>query len=124
MGDHVWEIRSAEGGSLGLEFATARIQATQRLLAHALPRKISVEVRGDDGSRVARGEDLQADGDSPMACLTIDGATVRREQLWPDESDVGTLVILPGGEVGTLTAWWNAADGSEWRWQVEFYNHR
>ena len=35
----------------------------------------------------------------------------------------GALVILPGGEVGTLVAWWNAADGSEWRWRVEFYNH-
>jgi hypothetical protein len=32
-------------------------------------------------------------------------------------------VILPGGEVGTLIRWWNTEDGSEWRWQVEFYNH-
>jgi len=31
---------------------------------------------------------------------------------------------VPGGEVGILTAWWNAEDGSSWRWQVEFYNHR
>jgi hypothetical protein len=33
-------------------------------------------------------------------------------------------VVLPGGEVGILLAWWNAEDGSEWRWQVEFYNQR
>ncbi len=34
------------------------------------------------------------------------------------------MVILPGREVGQLLQWWNAEDGSEWRWQVEFYNHR
>ena len=124
MTDHVWEIRSSEGGSLGLEFATARIQATDRLLAHALPRSITVEVRGEDGSRIARAEGLDADGDAPMARLTIDGATVRREQIWPGESDLGAPVILPGGEVGTLTAWWNAEDHSEWRWSVEFCNKR
>ena len=26
--------------------------------------------------------------------------------------------------VGRIVAWWNADDGSEWRWQVELYNHR
>jgi hypothetical protein len=34
------------------------------------------------------------------------------------------MVILPGGEVGELLKSWNAKDGSEWRWQIEFYNHR
>ena len=38
--------------------------------------------------------------------------------------DLGSLIILPGGEVGTLLEWWNAEDGSEWRWRIEFYNHR
>jgi hypothetical protein len=32
-------------------------------------------------------------------------------------------VILPGGEIGILTAWWNADDGSEWRWSIELRNH-
>lgn len=122
--DHVWDIRSTEGGSLGLDFAHARIQATDRLLAHALPRTISVEVRAEDGSRVARAEDLEGGGDSPMARLTIDGSHVRRQQIWPEGPDLGTSVVLPGGEVGTLTAWWNADDHSEWRWSVEFCNER
>jgi hypothetical protein len=26
--------------------------------------------------------------------------------------------------VGVLTAWWNAEDGSAWRWSVEFSNRR
>jgi hypothetical protein len=33
-------------------------------------------------------------------------------------------VVLPGGEAGVLTAWWNAEDGSAWRWSVEFSNRR
>ena len=41
-----------------------------------------------------------------------------------DNEDVGRLVLLPGGEVGTLLRWWNADDHSEWRWQIELYNHR
>jgi hypothetical protein len=49
---------------------------------------------------------------------------VRREDRWPTQADLGSLVILPGGEVGVLTAWWNADDGSAWRWSVEFSNRR
>ena len=33
-----------------------------------------------------------------------------------------TLYVL--AVIGMCGAWWNAADASEWRWQVEFYNHR
>jgi hypothetical protein len=46
------------------------------------------------------------------------------EDGWPSQEDLGRLVILPGGEAGILKAWWHAEDQSEWRWQVEFYNHR
>jgi hypothetical protein len=31
--------------------------------------------------------------------------------------------VVPGGEAGELKSWWNADDGSEWRWRLEFYNH-
>ena len=124
VSDQVWDIRSTEGGSLGLEFAHARIASTDRSLAHALPRTISVEVRAEDGSTLAEAEELEADGDSPMARLTIEGGSIRREQIWPDDADIGTPVILPGGEVGILTAWWNADDHSEWRWSIELRNKR
>jgi hypothetical protein len=59
-----------------------------------------------------------------MARLTVQGEQITRADLWPTRADIGRLVILPGGEVGKLVSWWNAEDGSEWRWQVEFYNHR
>jgi hypothetical protein len=59
-----------------------------------------------------------------MAILTRGGDQVARQDRWPTKEDIGQLVLLPGGEVGVLVQWWNAEDGSEWRWQVEFYNHR
>jgi hypothetical protein len=86
---------------------------------------IRVEVSDESGRRIAFGDQLELKGDSgPMTRLTRDGATITREDRWPAQGDLGDLVILPGGEVGRLTAWWNAEDGSEWRWSVEFYNHR
>jgi hypothetical protein len=36
----------------------------------------------------------------------------------------GTLIIVAGGEVGTLQKWWNYAEQQQWRWNMEFYNHR
>lgn len=47
-----------------------------------------------------------------------------RQDRWPTKEDIGQLVLLPEGEVGVLIQWWKAEDGSEWRWQVEFYNQR
>jgi hypothetical protein len=32
-------------------------------------------------------------------------------------------VLLAGGEVGGLTAWWNAPDYAAWRWSIELCNH-
>lgn len=122
MATHLWHVRSLEGGSTGLEFANARLAAADTVLAHALPRVISVEVRDEGGARVARADRLDADGETPMARLTIADGTLRRAQIWPDDGDLGTPVILPGGEVGILTGWWHAEDHSEWRWSLELQN--
>lgn len=59
-----------------------------------------------------------------MTRLAQEGGRIERADRWPTATDLGCPVLLPGGEVGILLAWWNAADGSEWRWQVEFYNHQ
>jgi hypothetical protein len=59
-----------------------------------------------------------------MARLSLVDGQLRREDRWPTDDDLGALVILPGGEVGKLVAWWNADDGSAWRWQAEFSNSR
>ena len=59
-----------------------------------------------------------------MAILARRGDQVACQDRWPTKEDIGQLVLLPEGEVGVLIQWWKAEDGSEWRWQVEFYNQR
>jgi hypothetical protein len=120
-----WELWFPDAAATGLPFARGRLDATDVLWVHAAPETLTVTVREGDERIVARGERLERAGERfPMTRLSKHGAEVRREDRWPTQGDVGARVILPGGEVGTLTAWWNAADGSEWRWQVEFYNQR
>lgn len=121
---YTWDLRNPDGGMLGLEFARGVADATDCLLAHSLPERVSVAVTDDCGDVVAKGDELAGDGTSPMARLWLRGERIERENVWPDETDLGRAVILPGGEVGILRAWWNADDGSAWRWQVEFANSR
>lgn len=120
---YTWELRNPDGGMLGFEFAKSVSDEFDEILVHALPSKIDVVVRSD-GEKVAESSGLAADGDTPMARFELSEGEVRRTQVWPSDEDLGKPVILPGGELGILKSWWNAEDGSEWRWQVEFYNHR
>ncbi len=78
----------------------------------------------ENGQHLAEGNDREQTDDTPITRLTRRGDTVEREDIWPADEDIGRLVLLPGGEAGKLLQWWNAPDHSEWRWQVEFYNHR
>lgn len=120
-----WEIWYPEAAANGLLVARGRLDATTSLWLHAAPPTLAVTVRDAADRPVAGGEGLARAGEQlPMTRLWIDGGAVRREDRWPTDADLGGLVILPGGEVGVLTAWWHAADGSAWRWSVEFYNHR
>jgi hypothetical protein len=120
----LWDLWYPHAAATGLPFARGRLEATDTLLVHAPPASLAVEVRSVDGVRLAFGQDLAQTADRPMARLARHGNRVQREDIWPTEHDLGALVILPGGEVGVLRQWWNAADGSQWRWQIELYNHR
>ena len=120
----VWDLWYPGAAATGIPFARGRLEETNVLLVHAAPPVLTVEVRSEQGERLAYAKDLKQTADRPVARLTILGDRISRVDLWPEASEVGRLVILPGGEVGKLIAWWNAQDGSEWRWQVEFYNHR
>jgi len=123
MGEtYVWELRNPGGGALGLEFARGTSAPTDVLLVHAAPSRLNVEVRTWEGQLVAVGRNLRHEEVAPMSKLTISGDKVARENVWPTEDDVGQPVILPGGEVGILKAWWNDEVGQEWRWSVEFAN--
>jgi hypothetical protein len=121
---HIWDLWYPNAAAQGLPFARGRLDETDVLLVHALPDVVRVEVRADDGTLVARGDQLTRTADRPMARLTRAGSWITREDVWPTPHDIGAPVLLPGGEVGILKAWWHAPDGQSWRWQVEFYNHR
>jgi hypothetical protein len=120
----IWDLWFPGAAATGLPFARGRLDATEVIIVHAAPDVLDVEVRTDDGRVLARGVNLTRDQDTPMARLTRRGDDIEREDIWPSAEDIGQQVILPGGEVGILIAWWNAADASEWRWRVEYYNHR
>jgi hypothetical protein len=122
---HTWEIWYPGAGATGLEIARARIDPQQAVWVHAVARKVAVTVRQGDDRVIARGEPLTRDGAYvPMTRFRIEGDTVQREDRWPTDDDLGSVVILPGGEAGMLTAWWNAEDRSAWRWSLELSNRR
>ena len=123
-----WDLWFPDAGATGLSFARGRLDRTDTLWVHAAPPSLNVTVRGADGQVLATGENLARAGERlPLTRLSRrtsgNGAVIQRQDRWPTDADLGAVVILPGGEVGKLVAWWNAEDGSEWRWQVEFYNH-
>ena len=120
----LWDLWYPQAGATGISFARGKLAATNILIVHAPPASLTVEIRSDKGRRLAYGQDLAQTADRPMAILTRRENRVTRQDRWPTKKDIGQCVLLPGGEVGVLIQWWNAEDGSEWRWQVEFYNHR
>ena len=120
----LWDLWIADTGATGVSFARGRLNPTKVLLVHAAPQQLNIEVRNDSGEVLARGNDLLRTASSPMARLRRQENTITREDIWPTEADYGAPVLLPGGEVGILEQWWNDPAHQEWRWRVEFYNHR
>lgn len=119
-----WDVRSGDGGMNGLEFTRATTAGGfRRVLVHAAPAQMQIEIRAEDDQLVVRGE-LERDGDySPMTLVEIDGGRLHRQEIWPDDTVLGLPVLLAGGEVGLLQRWEHAEDRSWWRWSVEFSNH-
>jgi hypothetical protein len=121
-----WDLWFPSAGATGVSFARSRVEAKaagDRLLVHAAPPELDVTVRGEDGRVLAEGLGLARGAPGPMSYLVRRGDHVRLEDGWPTQGDLGRLVILPGGEAGILQSWWHAEDHSEWRWQIELYNH-
>ena len=119
-----WEVWFPAAAANGLLVARARVDPARVMWLHAAPEVIAVVVREGEESILSRADELKRAGRYlPMTRLERAGASIAREDRWPTDADLGALVLLPGGEVGTLTSWWNAVDGSEWRWQIELYNH-
>lgn len=122
----LWDLWFPDVGATGISFARSRVDdqvAGNRLLVHAAPPKLDVAVRDQDGKLIAQGNGLERGQSGPMSYLLRQDDTILLEDGWPTPDDLRRLVILPGGEAGILKAWWHANDHSEWRWQLEFYNH-
>ena len=119
-----WEVWYPRAAATGLLVGRGLLDPTDRLILHAAPEVMTVEVYDEGRKRLAYGKDLPRTQDSPMCLLRREGDRITREDIWPGESDIGAPVLLPGGEVGILQSWWHAEDRLEWRWQVEFYNSR
>ena len=116
---YTWIVR-APGGADGVVFARGRSAPLDRILVHAPPPTIDVEVFEDGERLVATGSDLRADDDAgPIQSVTVDDARVTRSSVDPVD-EVGAIVLLGGGEIGTLTAWEWSEDRSRWRWSVRF----
>ena len=127
MADHLetWDLWLPGPGATGLPFARSRINAKDagdRVLVHAAPQRLQVTVTDAAGLVIARSDRLERHQPGPMSFQLRHGATITLEDGWPTPSDIGRVVLLPGGEAGILKTWWNADDRKEWRWQLEFYN--
>jgi hypothetical protein len=119
-----WNVRSNDGAMNGLEFARCTTAGGfGRVLIHAAPGKAKVEVIDGDDRVVARADLERAGEYSPMTLVELDGAALRRSEVWPTEQMYGLPVLLSGGEVGILQEWQHSDDRSWWRWSVEFSNH-
>lgn len=121
----IWQLRSNDGGMNGLEYALALTGGDKRrVLVHAAPSQLRVEVRTDDGQPIVDGE-AEREGDySPITLLTLNDDSISRAEIWPTDEHLGLPVILPGGEVGILTAWHNDDDKTWWKWSIELSNHK
>lgn len=121
----MWQLRSGDGGMNGLEFALALTGGdTRRVLVHAAPSQLRVEVRTDDGQPIVEGE-AEREGDySPITLLTLNDDSVSRSEIWPTDEHIGLPVILPGGEVGLLAAWHNDDDKTWWKWSIQLSNRK
>jgi len=120
-----WDVWYPNAASRGLSFARGEMEHSEWCWLHSAPDSVRIEVRDELGHTIARADQLRREGpELPMTLVTRRGDTLVREDRWPTDADHGMPVLLPGGEIGILREWWNAPDGSAWRWSVEFKNHR
>ncbi len=119
---HDWTVWFPDAAATGLLLARGRIEPSDTILLHAAPARISVEVTDEEGHRLAFGKNLERTQETPICRLRRQGEEIQREDIWPTEADLDTIVLLPGGEAGYLKQWWHADDRQSWRWQAEFFN--
>ena len=120
----IWDLWYPNAAANGIAFARSKIDSQIVVLVHAAPDVLDVTVRSGSGEVKAEGRALKSTLDSPMARLRCFDEKIEREDIWPEAEDIGRIILLAGGEAGVLRQWWHADDHSEWRWEIEFYNHK
>ena len=73
MSTECWEVWYPKAGATGLLLGRGLLDATQDILLHSAPEVVTVEVRNEQGERLAFGKDLQKTLSSPMCRLRKDG---------------------------------------------------
>jgi len=122
--NETWDLWIPGVGATGWSFGRSVIDASAAIdgvLIHAAPRVLSVTVRQPDGQILAQAV-LDRGSDSPLCRINRQTEGMSAHEVWPSDSDIGRVVLLPGGEAGILTQWWNNADHTAWRWGLEFSN--
>ncbi len=94
----IWDLWYPQAGATGISFARGRLDETKILLVHAPPSMLNVEVRSEDGQRLAFAENLPYTADRPIARLTVQGESITREDLWPTEADIGQISSCRAGK--------------------------
>lgn len=69
----LWDLWYPQAGATGTSFARGRLDPTNILIVHAPPPSLTVEIRSDNGRRLAYSQDLPQTADRPMAFLTRRG---------------------------------------------------
>src|SRR5687767_11855124 len=95
---HYWSVWYPKAAATGMLLLRAQIDPTDTVLVHAVPDYVTVEVTDASGNRLAFAQDLPKTLESPMCRLHRDGSRITREDLWPTSAEIGTVVLLPGGE--------------------------
>src|SRR5262249_10292109 len=95
----IWDLWFPNAAAQGLPFGRGRLGATERLLVHAAPAALRVDVYDEEGQLLARSAALHRTADTPIARLTRHGDRIARQDIWPGPTDIGTPVLLAGGEV-------------------------
>lgn len=94
-----WLLRSRDAATKGLESARCLTAGgLERVLVHASPAQMSVEVVDQEHHLVASGEADRHGDYSPMTEMMIADRNERRE-VWPAEERHGPAELLPGGEM-------------------------
>src|SRR5688572_25426412 len=92
-----WSVWYPKAAATGMHLTRSLIDPQATVLLHAAPDVITVEVHDRDGNRIASGKDLERTQESPMCRLRREGDSIVREDMWPTDADLSTVVLLPGG---------------------------